>query len=103
MLHLLVEPGYRNGILMMKYAVNHPEKFRVYPSKSAVEFMLFIRQFTVVGKTRNTLPHMLVQFVQETIKGAKPLMKLIEPSTFAERFANSMNLKVRLHLETKNL
>ena len=31
MLHLLVEPGYRNGILMMKYAVNHPEKFRVFP------------------------------------------------------------------------
>jgi hypothetical protein len=31
MMHLLVEPGYRNGIQMMKYVVNHPEKFRVHP------------------------------------------------------------------------
>lgn len=36
MMHLLVEPGYRNGILMMKYAVNHPEKFRVHPKSDEV-------------------------------------------------------------------
>lgn len=36
MMHLLVEPGYRNGILMMKYAVNHPDKFRVYPKSDEI-------------------------------------------------------------------
>ncbi len=28
MMHLIVEPDIRNGINLMKYAVNHPSRFR---------------------------------------------------------------------------
>jgi len=29
MMHLNVEPDIRNGLTLMKYAVNHPSKFKI--------------------------------------------------------------------------
>ena len=34
MMHLNVEPDIRNGLTLMKYAVNHPSKFKISSSSS---------------------------------------------------------------------
>jgi len=49
MMHLIVEPDIRNGISLMKYAVNHPSRFKGVRSENgkSLNIMKFIPPFAL--------------------------------------------------------
>ena len=68
-----------------------------YPT--ATELVIYLRQRWVVSGTKTTLPHLLDQFVDETLTDALPLTSALDASEFTRRFLGSMAAADRLVME----